>query len=264
MLLSACGSNDVDKESNGEKSPKAEEATGTVAPEEFDKMYGSPKNYKGHSIEFTGQVFTPPEKDEDGTYLQVYANPEKYEQNVIVGVEEPDLQVSTDDYVLIKGTVQGQMDGENLMGGTVTAPVILADTIEVIDYITAVSPTTKEIPVEQEQDQHGILVTLKKIELADNQTRVYITVANNTDSNVSLYDSNMKLIVGNKQLEPEYLPETGLPELQSDILPGVESEGVVIFPAIEEGATGLKLHAEGYSDNYEIDLKPFVFEVTVD
>lgn len=60
----------------------------------------------------------------------------------------------------------------------------------------------------------------------------------------------------------EYVYEAEYPKLQSDLLPGITTSGVIAFPAFDETVTNLKIHAEGYSENHEIDLKPFVFEIT--
>lgn len=267
IVLAACGSSEdtttVD-DTNTNSEQKEEEAKGVVDPKDFDKMYSDPLAYKGYEVEFTGQVFIEPERDSDGTYLQVYAKPEDYEQNILVGIQDPDLDVATDDYVSIKGVVHDQYEGENLMGGTIAAPVIEASTVEVVDYITAVSPTIKSMEVNEELDQHGFIVQLQKIEIADNQTRVYVKVSNNTDDPISYFANSTNLVTGNKQLESEFNYESDLPEVQSDILPGVESEGVITFPAIDENTESLSFHSEGYSDNYNLDIEPFVFEVSVE
>lgn len=266
LLLSACGEA-TSTESGSAAENEADTTTaknsskGTVKPEEFDQMYSNPKEYKGYTVEFTGQVFAEPERDADGTYLQVYAKPENFEQNVIVGIEDTNLEVSAEDYVKISGVVKEEFEGENALGGVITAPMVLADTIEVVDYITAVSPTIKEIAVNAEQDQHGFLVNLQKIELANNQTRVYVKVTNNTKNTISFYGHSTKLIVENKQLEPDYVYETGLPEVQSDILPGIETEGVIIFPTVTPETTAFKFYAEGYSEDYDIEIEPFTFDV---
>lgn len=38
---------------------------------------------------------------------------------------------------------------------------------------------------------------------------------------------------------------------------------VIIFPELDEGIEELKYHAEGSSENYELDFKPFVFDVDI-
>ena len=90
-------------------------------------------------------------------------------------------------------------------------------------------------------------------------------ISNQSDATIDFYSFNAKLIAGNKQLE-EGMPylETGLPEIQSEILPGVETEGVIIFPAIDESEKKLTFCSEGSSESYALDYKPFTFEINID
>ncbi|MFD2657946.1 DUF4352 domain-containing protein [Gracilibacillus thailandensis] len=260
---SANGNEESDVKTEEDKSTKEENTKGVVAEEDFDKMYSDPSSYQDYEVEYTAQVFTKPERDADGTYLQAYADPINYEQNTIIFIADPDLAVESEDYITVKGIVRDQFDGENLVGGSIAAPMIEANSVEVVDYITAVSPTIETVEVGQEIDQQGYLVTLQKIELAENQTRVYVKVSNNTNDSISYFAHSTKLIVDNQQLEPEFNYESGLPEVQSDILADVESEGVITFPAIDQETTSLKFHSEGYSDNWELEIEPFVFDVEI-
>ena len=170
LLLAACGEsgsmNEASVEANEETEANSKEV---LAEEDFDKMYSNPKEYKGYEVEFTGQVFVDPERDDSSVYLQVYAKPEQFEQNTIVAYEDSNFDVKVDDFVKVIGIVKDEFEGENLMGGTITAPFIEATSIEVVDYITAVAPTIKEVVVDETIDQHGMEVTLQKIEFAESK-----------------------------------------------------------------------------------------------
>ncbi|MCM3364028.1 DUF4352 domain-containing protein [Niallia sp. HCP3S3_B10] len=263
VLLTACGDS-TSSSGDGNKGDN-EKTKGLLKTEDIDKMYTDPDKYKGYEVELTGQIFTDPEKDDEGTYFQMWGDPENVEKNTLVAVNDPNLEVRTDQYVKIKGIVKDKFEGENGFGAEIVAPMITAESVEVIDYITAIAPTIKEIKVDQEINQHDLIVTLQKIEIAENQTRVYIKVQNNTQDNASFYSHSTKLIVGSKQLEEEYMDPTttGLAEIQSELLPDIETEGVIVYPAIDPNETSLKLHAETYSDNYDLDFQPYVFEVTI-
>lgn len=266
MILGACSDSD-NESSSSSTNKKAEKinAKGKLKEEDYEKLYSNPKKYKGYELEITGKVFAEPEKDEDGTYIQLWADPENAEKNTLVAIDNPKFKIKTNDYVKVKGIVKDEFEGENAFGGTITAPIILAESVEVIDYLTAVSPTSKEIKVEQELNQYDIKVTLQKIEIAENQTRVYVKIKNDTREKASFYSGSAKLIVGNKQLEEEYVDSetTGLQQIQSEILPGIETEGVIVYPAINLSEELVKLNAEVSSDDYDLDFKPYVFEVSV-
>ena len=225
----------------------------------MNKCFPDPSNFKGDNVEFFAKIFVEPEKDADGTYFQAYAN-NNSDRNVIVGIGDPDLDIKTDDIVFVKGTINDTFEGENAMGGIVTAPAIKAETVEISDYATAFAPAIKTVDVNQEINQHGYLLKLSKIEIAENETRLYLTIQNKSQDTISFYSFNTKLVSGNQQLEEESNYEANYPELQSDILPGVISEGIIAFPTLSESGQ-VKVFLEGSSVNYDLDFVPFEFDV---
>ncbi|KMY49580.1 hypothetical protein [Peribacillus loiseleuriae] len=258
FALTACN---AENSSGSEKAdaPKKEKTNSKLlTKEEFTKMLSDPKKYKGSKVDYYGRVFTEPEKDDDGTYLQVFAE-DNSDKNTIVAILDPSLDVKTDDIVHITGTIKDIFEGENLMGGKVTAPAIQADKIEVSDYATAFAPAIKTIEINKEIDQHGYLLKLDKVEIAEKETRAYVTITNNSNDSISFYTFNTKLVIDGKQYEENN--EFNYPDIQSDILPGVTTEGIIAYPTIPESGT-LKVFMEGSSNNYEVDIKPFEFEVT--
>ena len=136
-----------------------------IAAQDFDKMYSNPDKYKSYEVEFTGQVFMDPERDDDGVNLQIWADPKNSEKNMIVAYDEAEFEVQTDDYVLVKGIVEKTFEGENAFGVKMKQPAIKANHIEVIDYKTAMAPTLKTIEVDEKIDQHGFFVHIEKVEL---------------------------------------------------------------------------------------------------
>ena len=229
---------------------------------EFDQMMTAPAKFKGRAVEFYAQVFVEPEKDEDGTYLQAYADPNNYGKNVIIGLNDPSFAVKSEDYIHVEGVVKDEFKGENMMGGTVLAPAIMADSIEVVDYVTAVSPAIKTVEVNEIQDQNGYKITLEKVEFAETETRAYVSIENGTKANASFYTFNTKIVQGSKQFEQETNFNANYEEPQSDLLPGVKTEGIISFGAIDPAAGDLSIIAEGSTDNYELSFAPFEFIVS--
>ncbi len=230
---------------------------------EFEQMFSAPADFKGRAVDFYAQVFVEPEKDADGVYLQAYADPDNYSKNVIIGLNDPSFSVKSNDYIKVKGVVKDEFKGENMMGGTVLAPAIMAESIEVVDYVTAVSPAAKTIEVGETQDQNGYKITLEKVEFAEKETRAYVSIENGTKANASFYTFNTKIVQGSKQFEQETNFNANYEDPQSDLLPGVKTEGIISFGAIDPAAGDLRIIAEGSTDNYELNFEPFEFKVSV-
>lgn len=263
--LAACGNSDVNSSTDA-ASNNTETTTVSSSPlsqEEFEQMFSSPKDYKGKAVDFYAKIFTTPEKDEDGIYLQAYADPKNSEHNILIGYTDKSLSLNEGDYIHVTGTVKDEFVGENMLGGEVKAPVILAQTVEISDYITVVSPTLKTVDINKTIEQNGYVMTVNKVEFADEETRFYMTIENKSESMISFYDFNSKLTQGSTQYEVSTNYEADYPKINSEILPGIKSEGIITFEKIDPSGEDITLIAEGSSDNYDLDFKPFTFQIPV-
>lgn len=272
LLLTACGES-TSTEGNGneetqsdsvvenKESTESKENKEPLSSQEFSQMLSNPKNFKGSYVEYIGKVFIV-ERDADGTYLQVWADAENSDHNTIVAIADPNFEVTDEDFIIIKGTVRDEFKGENAFGATLIVPVIDAENYEVTDYITAVSPTLHEVTVNQEQDQHGYVIYVEKVEFGKKDTRVYVSIKNNSESTINFWSFDAKLVQDGKQFDVEYAWDANYPELQTDIRPGVTSEGILSFSPVDfEGKKEIKLYLNGSSDDWDIDIEEFQFDI---
>lgn len=254
---------------NGSKTGSDETKGGTTATQEqtvkesftndnYAMLFSNPDKYKGSKVDVVGKIFTSPEYDEGFVGFQMFADPANGEWNTIVGYYG-EISVAEGDIVKVKGEVIGEFEGENAMGGTIRAVNIMATSIEPATMVDALPKAQEVATVEQAQNQHGIIVTLHSVQLAQEGTRVMVTIQNTSGANASFYDFNAKLTQGNKQYEPEYTSDSGLP---SELLPGIQASGVVMFPKIDWSQGACTVYLEAGSDNYSLDFNPYVFNVT--
>ena len=200
-----------------------------------------------------------PEREDDTIYFQMWNDPDKAEGNTIVKCKT-DQKIKSEDYVVIDGEISGTFEGENMVGGTITAPQITAENIEVTDYITAVAPTIKETVVDETQEQYGYSVTVKKVEFADNETRIYVSTTNNGSATFSCYGFNAKAIQNGTQISSDMNYSADYPELEGELLQGATTEGIIAFPALDP-ETEFELYIDGYSDNWEEDVETYKFVI---
>lgn len=227
--------------------------------DEIKTLYTTPENFKDHYVEIIGQVFTTPEFDEDGVCIQMWEDVEKSENNTIVYIMDKDFDVEQDDYIRIVGKVGDAFEGENAFGGTVSAPTIIAKEYEVLSYQDALMPTLKTIDVNETQTQYGYSVTLQKIELAEKETRVYLKVDNQGADTFNVYSFNAKITQAGKQFEEQYNWNTEYPKIQSNLLIGNSTEGIITFPNLNDSVFTVIIDAS--SDNWEEDIKPYTFNI---
>lgn len=136
------------------------------------------------------------------------------------------------------------IEGENAFGGAVSGPAVVATSHEEISEMEALAPTIQTYGEAEPYSQDGVRVGISKIELADRETRLYVTVTNRSGRSFSFYSNMAKLIDNGRQLDPTY--EDYGQEISSDIAPGASSEGIIVFPPISR-AGKLRVILAGYT-----------------
>ncbi len=226
---------------------------------EIKTLYTAPENFKDHFVEIVGRVFVTPEYDDNGVGIQMWADIENSDKNTIVYIYDKDFEVKQNDYIRIVGKVGDVFEGENAFGGAVSAPTVAATEYEILSYQEALMPTLKNIDVNQTQTQYGYSVTVQKVELAEKETRVYVKVDNQGSETFNVYSFNAKITQAGKQYEEQDNWDADYPQIQSGLLPGNSTEGIIAFPAINDGAFTLII--DGSSENWEEEITPFTFNI---
>lgn len=255
IAMSACGSSS--QKSSTQSAKKTKEY---VKEKDFSKVYANPNKYKGKWIKITGRVFNKQESEDGISAFQMWGDVENSDWNTLVYYNEDNTSVSEDDYVTVDGEITGKYKGENLIGSSMTALMIEAKTLSVKSATDVLYPTLKTVtPQGSAQDQSGAVVTINKIEFAETETRIYITVTNNSGADLSLYASSAKIVQGANQYDYQYNYDVDYPEISDDITNGVTISGVITFPAIDQSS--FRLIIDAYSDNYDLNIDEYDINV---
>lgn len=234
-----------------------------LSKQELAQMYTNPNDFKGRAVDIYAQIFTDVEHNANSTTLQAYQDAIHSERNTIISIDNPDLDVADGDIIHVIGQVVGQLEGENAFGGLVSAPMVKATVVEPSDYMTAFAPALRTIAVNQRQNQKGYVVQIKNVEIAESETRVYLRISNKMKQDIRLFSYGAKLIQGKKQFATQTNYDADYPTLETDFLPGVVEDGMLVFEPISlEGGT-ITINLDGSADDWKIDIKPFVFKVSL-
>jgi hypothetical protein len=257
------GGGDQSASDSASQSPEQAEGSGeTFTAGNYPELVSDPEAHEGAEVNITGQIFTAPEIVEGNTGFQMFADPENGEWNTAVLAEGSASDFEIDDYVHVVGTVVGEMEGENAMGGTVTAVMVQASDVSTVSAGQAIDPATEVREIGQTLGDQGFEVTLDKIEFGEDSTRAYVKMANNTGRGASFYTFDAKIQQGSTQVD--YLEDSFAyyeEEPQSELRPGVETEGVLAFESVNPDEP-FELIVPWSSDNYNINARDIVFQVT--
>jgi hypothetical protein len=254
LLVAGCGGSSTSKDTTAQPGSAASTAETTAdSSEHFDAsnweiVESDPDAHKGARAEFVGKVFSAPERDAKGTYLQVWEDAKNSENNVIVGYDDPNFEVKEGDYVRVVGTVKGKFTGKNAFGAELTVPTVIADTLKVVDATAAAPPAVATLG-RATSTQAGITITVSKVEFAADETRVFVHVKNGSNASVSIYDSSAKAVQNGRQFDATF--STDYPQLSDDLVAGASTSGVIVLPKMKPSGP-LKLIVEANSDNSDV------------
>ena len=231
-----------------------------IEESEIDAALSDGDAYKGKYIDIVGKVFSI-DKDDNTVAMQAWYDVEDAEQQFIVYADKEIAgSVKEDDFIRVDGKITGTFTGENYFGGEITALMIEAESLEVGGYDDIYAPAESTREIGETKDQHGVSVTLDRIEYAKGEARVYVTVKNDSGATASIYTFNAKAIQDGKQFDHEDNYEAGYDSDIGDVLDGASKDGVIRFKGLDPDS-GFKLQIEAYSDDWDITLEDYVFEI---
>ena len=258
VMLAACGSSN--EGSTSEEKVYLEDS-------QIQQLFTDPEQFKGKYAKLSGVLLANPEADSDGSMaLQIFYDTQNYDQNFIVYTDNADASLKSGDYVKVDGKVRGKFTGQNAMGAEISIPAIENAAVTKSTYMDVVAPTTAALEPNVSAEQHGITASVDKVEYSDLETRVYMTVKNDSSDNVSLDVYGIKLIMDGQQIAQDDNSVSSFngnyAELNYDIAAGASSSGILVFPSIEQKKDFQVVLSNVISDNYELDFDTYTLNIS--
>lgn len=201
-----------------------------VPEDEVDNIYTSPEKYKYKRVVLKGQVYNVT-KTQKGIRFDLCSEQLSLEKVSTIYYDDKDTDINDEDNVIVDGVI---LDKDDVVDINLTYVSVKATNVTKSNYIDVFSPTIKTYEVNKTISQHGYKVTLKKVELADNQTRAYIKVKNKGKADFCLYTPFAKIKQGKKKyyIDGDYILD--YPNFLDVIKKGDKVNGIVSFSKIDE------------------------------
>ena len=232
----------------------------------WDEVCSSTSGHVGAKVDsLVGQVFVAPKKTKDGVAIQMWADPFNLDQSTMVYYSGSDgKQFAYGDIIEVTGTVGEPFTGKNKKGDTIVTPAVDATEIAKTEATVFIKDGTT-VPVDQQQEQNGVVIAVEKVVLRDNETDVFVSLENRQqDSGAILRSTGTKLQVGDQQFDVDLQKSTVYGAAYFGTMPAGEvASGVLVFPAIgdpvpDKGSATLSI--DGSSSNWRLDFTPYVFD----
>ncbi len=228
----------------------------------INSVVSDPDSYAGKYIVFYGIVSQTCDEGDDYYVYQVYTDT-NYNNSVLLKVSKDisKKEFKEDSFISVDAKITGSYSGQTVMGVDTSWAYLIAADAKKTTYIDSFGKANTTWEFDNKSiDKHGIKVQVKKVEFADTETRIYVDVTNNSKYDASIYSSSAKIIQNKKQYDEEYgTYSDDYPQLSDDLKPNATSSGIITFGKIKPQK--MQLILEGYSENYDVDLSDFKFDL---
>lgn len=240
--------------------PKFDKEGNPVFVEMTNEVYTNAKEYLGYHVTIKGQVFQVIGDNGSVKGIQIWLDPETCEQNLMIHYTT-DADVKQDDYIICTGYIDSLHKYTNTYGTELYAPLVISSDLKKATYIDVMAPTTATVtPENLKQEKYGYSIAIDKVEFSERETRVYATATNNGKAKLNIY--NAIIVQNGKQYESKGNYDANYDEIPHELVPGVSSSGIIVFPAISPDDFDLSI--ELFPDAYDEELRQFAFKITKD
>ena len=238
---------------NSDVNPKVDENGKPVFVELTDEVYTNVDEYLGYHVNVKGKVFQNLGDNGEIGGVQVWFDPDNCEQNLMIHYTT-DEALKDGDYVICTGYIKDLHTYTNTYGAEMSVPLIYSTDLRSATYIEVMSPTISTItPENLTYEKYGYSIGVEKIELAENETRVYLSATNNGNSTLYVDAASSIIVQDGKQFNSETNYEANYEQLPYTLSKGATASGIVAFPAIGDGEFNyvIDLHSNNYEEQFE-------------
>ena len=240
-----------------ETKPRMDKDGNPVFVELTNEVYTNAKEYLGYHINIKGQVFQVMGNNGSKKGIQIWLDPETCVQNIMIYYSS-DVAVEQGDYIICSGYIRSLQKYKNAYGAELQAPLVYSADLREASYIEAMAPTKDEYVLDNlVYGQYGYAISVDKVEFAEKETRIYVSVTNGGRS--SLYVEDAVIIQDGNQYNSVNNFEANYKKIPNEIAKGASCSGIIVFPAINTGTFELTLNI--HSGNYDEVFEEFIFTI---
>lgn len=164
-------------------------------------------------------------------------------------------------WVKVEGLLIGYWSTQTVLGAPRYLPEVAAYSsgVTIVTRSEAIKPLVT-VNIGKILSQHGLEITLEKIEICKDETRVYVGVFNGTSNKASLYDFEIVIVQGQKQIKIKSIFGNE-DEPDSTLVAGTRTEGIFVFEKMDPSIRlGKLIWGDPRTDDYYKTFSDWIWE----
>ena len=223
---------------------------------------GAQKAYIGSPVILMGKVGQVIVRTGDETQIAIDTSFEEitFGQRTAVAIRK-DINVKEGNWVKVEGKLDSYWNTKSLIGAELRVPVVVADNIFIISRSEAIPPIVT-VNVGKTITQHGLSITLEKVEIAVSETRVYVKASNGSTSKASLYSYDSVIVQGQNQVKVKQLfGEKDVKEPDTTLVSGTATSGIIMFEPLDPSVRQAKLiWSNPRTEDWQLQFSDWIWE----
>ncbi len=223
---------------------------------------GAQKAYIGSPVILMGKVGQVIARTGTETQIAIDTNFEEitFGQRTVVALPK-DIDIKEGNWVKVEGKLDSYWNTQNMFSAELRVPIVVADNIFIISRSQAIPPIVT-INVGKTITQHGLSITLEKVEIAVSETRIYVKASNDSTSKASLYSYDSVIVQGQNQVKVKQLfGETDIKEPDTTLVSGTVTSGVIMFEPLDPNVRQAKLiWSSPRAEDWQLQFSDWIWE----
>ena len=201
---------------------------------DWPSVRSDPELIQGRRVDLRARVYAGPEEHPAGDLFLAWVDFDNDQLSIAFVVPAAPAELTRDAFVQAFGVVDGSLTRSNSAGEEIVHPVVRVQRVLVTDR-RGIRPTRTLLRVGQALEQRGVRVTLDRIEFADEETRVFMTVENQRAEVVSAFPTSLS--IEQRQLDHPAIISVGpgVEPPRGRVEPGTTEHGAFRFPTFDLG-----------------------------
>ncbi len=195
-------------------------------------VHSDPELIQGRRVDLRARVYVGPEEHPAGDLFLAWVDFDNDQLSIAFVVPAAPAELAPGAFVEAFGVVDGVLTRRDSSGDEIVHPLVQVQRVLVTDRV-GIRPTRTLVRVGQTLEQRGVRVTLDRLEFADEETRLFVTVENQREEIVSAFPTGLSV----EQRELDYPAiisvGPGVEPPRGRVEPGTTEHGAFRFPPFD-------------------------------
>ena len=217
--------------------------SGGVTNWDWPSLHADPDRVVGRRVDLRARVYAPALADADGTVFCAWVDFDNDQLPAQFRVSSAVPDFVGNDFIWVIGTVTRVTTSDDWCSPAASLQIDV-DRLLVTDRV-GVRPAMLVVPVAQTLEQHGVRVTLDRVEFAAEELRVFVIIENPRNEIFSAFATGLRIEIGTVEIPATIPIGIGVAAPRGRVRPGTIERGGFQFPPLDPNGPPFTVRWQG-------------------